>query len=508
MTTFNRKTEFWKINTPPKVGPGSYNPMHEEERRSAVAPFFSSVKRVEPLAKSEIGPGSYLGNEIWDNEITGASMLVSGSPRMGPFATGLLGYTTLSNVHNPGPGTYITESKSKKTRQIPRRQSLSIDPSPASIPSKEKNPVSIGPGSYQAEFQKVKASPKYTTFSGYLSKRSVFPGSEEGPGPGEYNYENSKSKGFKFPRSVRTQKNLSSSPGPGSYEQPVDRKIRKQPVEAFGILEKRSVVLSNDPHMPIQVGHSDVPPVGIYHTENKLKTVEKMKQKFISYEAPIPKAAFNISTKRDMDWVDNPSFPGPGAYTELKQSHDSEESIPFGSKVQKFHSLTAPINPGPGSYEPEKPNTAGRPISKPLSVFSSKTPRFSKVASDNLSIRVVGSQPNLELEYSHQEWKAKQSRAYDTVILKPNISFESTANRFRSIAKDPGNPGPGHYDGRPFSVPTKVMRTSQRFGKFENYRPSTGTTNNVGPGSYTASIPNKKSFNMSGELAKVRPWIT
>lgn len=212
MTTFNRKTEFWKINTPPKVGPGSYNLSQEKEQKTSAAPFFSSAKRVEPMGKSEIGPGSYLGNEVWENEIIGASMLASGSPRMGPFATGILGYTMPTNVYNPGPGTYITETKSKKTRKISRRHSLSIDPTPASIPSKELKTASIGPGSYNVDFKKVKANAMYTTFSGYLSKRSVFPGNEEGPGPGEYNYENSKLKGFIFPKSVRKQQKISALP--------------------------------------------------------------------------------------------------------------------------------------------------------------------------------------------------------------------------------------------------------------------------------------------------------
>ena len=87
------------------------------------------------------------------------------------------------------------------------------------------------------------------------------------------------------------------------------------------------------------------------------------------------------------------------------------------------------------------------------------------------------------------------------------MSFESTAGRFFSVKKDPQNPGPGQYESRPVSVPTKIKRTSERFGNFDNYRPKTGTLQNVGPGSYVVENPRKKSFNMSGELAKVRPWI-
>ena len=126
---------------------------------------------------------------------------------------------------------------------------------------------------------------------------------------------------------------------------------------------------------------------------------EKLKQKFISYEAPIPKSAFNVSTKREMKWVDNPSFPGPGAYTEVKHLQETEESIPFGSKVQKFSKLSSALNPGPGTYEAEAKH---RVDPKQFSVFSSKTPRFSKVASDNLNVSVVGSQVNLEFEASHR----------------------------------------------------------------------------------------------------------
>lgn len=204
-----------------------------------------------------------------------------------------------------------------------------------------------------------------------------------------------------------------------------------------------------------------------------------------------------------MKWVDNPSFPGPGAYTDQQTPSDANEKVPFNSKEEKFHKLSSMNIPGPGSYEKEK----SKGSTKASSVFVSKTPRFSKVASDNLSVAVVGSQPNLELDLSHRDWRAKQSRAFDATMLKPNLSFESTANRFFAHKKDNSNPGPGYYESRPVSVPSKTKRTGQRFGVFENYRPKTGTTQNVGPGSYSVDVGKKKSFNMSGELVKVRPWI-
>jgi hypothetical protein len=336
-----------------------------------------------------------------------------------------------------------------------------------------------------------------------LSKRKVFEGNEENPGPGEYNSEMEKGQSRAFTKAAKSERNKNNYPGPGTYEEPVERKVRKENIEAFGVLEKKHIMFSKDPHRPIQVGYSENPPVGTYDTSEKLKTSEKLRQKFISYEAPISKPPFNVSTKREMKWVDNPAFPGPGQYKDQEENSETNEKIPFGTKQEKFHKLSSLSIPGPGSYEKEK----SRQSTKASSVFVSKTPRFSKVASDNLSVSVVGSQPTLELDLSHTGWKAKQSRAFDAVMMKPNLSFETTANRFFAHKKENNNPGPGHYESRPVSVPSKMKRTGQRFGSFENYRPKTGTAQNVGPGSYAVEGRFKKSFNMSGELVKVRPWI-
>ncbi|OMJ69277.1 hypothetical protein SteCoe_33049 [Stentor coeruleus] len=507
MTTFIRKTEFWSVNTPNKVGPGSYNLSPKRESKPSSAPFETSTKREEIKKLSVVGPGSYLGHDPWDIENKGPNLLASQSPRMGPFATGIIGFNMPTNVYNPGPGTYITETQAKKNSPTARRNSLTIDPTPISIPSRERKNESIGPATYNPDMKRVKPSSTSTTFGGYLSKRSVFEGNEEGPGPGEYSSENSKGVGYIFPKSAKSAKITNTVPGPGAYDQPKDRKIRKEPIESFGVMEKKHIMFSKDPHRPIQVGYSENPPVGIYDNADKIKNAEKLKQKFISYEAPIPKPGFNVSTKREMHWVDNPSFPGPGAYTEVKASQDKNEKIPFGSKEDKFHKLNVLAIPGPGTYVnllQEKIVTR----EKPSSVFASKTPRFRKIATDNLSVSVVGLQPNIELEQSHAGWRAKQVRAFDTVVLKPVLSFESTAERFSGARKDASNPGPGYYECRPSSVPTRIKRTEKRFGSFDNYRPKTGTTQNVGPGSYMADLQVKKSFNMSGELSRVRPWIS
>lgn len=505
MTTFNRKTEFWKLSTPNKVGPGSYNLVSEPELKPAAAPFSTGVIREDTRRKSEIGPGSYIKLDSWDSPARGAAMMSSGSPRMGPFATGITGFTMPTNVYNPGPGTYLTElNNKKKYSKSARRHSLTIDPSPASIPFKEIKPSEVSPVAYNPEYGQVKPIATSTTFGGYLSKRKVFPGNEENPGPGEYTSDQSKGVSHAFTKAAKTDRNKNTNPGPGTYELPIDRKVRKEIVEAFGVMEKKHIMFSKDPHRPIQVGYSENPPVGIYETDEKLKNTEKLKQKFISYEAPIAKPPFNVSTKRQMKWVDNPTFPGPGTYSDQQSNLDTNEKVPFNSKEEKFHKLSSMNIPGPGSYEKEK----SKGSTKASSVFMSKTPRFSKVASDNLSVAVVGSQPNLEFDLSHRDWRAKQSRAFDATLLKPNLSFESTANRFFAHKKDPNNPGPGYYESRPVSVPSKTKRTGQRFGVFENYRPKTGTAQNVGPGSYSVDIGKKKSFNMSGELVKVRPWIS
>ena len=504
MTTFNRKTEFWAQTTPNKVGPGSYNLIQESENKQLSAPFLTGVVRDEARRKSDVGPGSYLGPDPWDSNIKGAAMMASGSPRMGPFATGILGFTMPTNVFNPGPGTYSGPSDQQKAKsKSTRRHSLTIDPSPSSIPSKDVKPGEVSAVTYKPEYKCSKPSTASTTFGGYLSKRRVFEGNEENPGPGEYSAEIGKGPSVNFTKSNKTEPCKNNNPGPGTYEQPIERKIRKENIEAFGVLEKKHIMFSKDPHRPIQVGYSENPPVGVYETAEKLKTSEKLKQKFISYEAPISKPAFNVSTKREMKWVDNPAFPGPGQYKDGESDKESTEKVPFGTKEEKFHKPSKLAIPGPGSYEKDK----SRQANKASSVFVSKTPRFSKVASDNLHVSVIGSQPNLELHLSHNNWKSKQARAFDAVMLKPNLSFETTANRFFAHKKEVNNPGPGHYDGRPVSVPSKMKRTGLRFGAFENYRPKTGTTQNVGPGSYAVEAGYKKSFNMSGELVKVRPWI-
>lgn len=305
---------------------------------------------------------------------------------------------------------------------------------------------------------------------------------------------------------MTTRTSKDDKPGPGSYETSVlDKKMRVH-VEGFGITGKRDMPLQRDPHKPYIVGNNDVPPVGNYYSKDQLSKIEELKQKFVSFEIATAKPGFNTSEKREMPWVTTGTNPGPADYAGDERIIEEDPNNPFGSRSPRFKKIKPNPNPGPGTYESitEKENEASK------SVFKSKTPRFKGIASDNLNVTVVGEVAKPSPYIAHRPWTGKQARAYDYAVLNPKISFDTSANRFYKVRRDPGIPGPGSYEpSRPRSVPTKPTRfTSARFSNFGSYRPGTGTNDEIGPGSYFQNGQSKKkSFNMAIEVSKEKPWI-
>ncbi|CAG9320781.1 unnamed protein product [Blepharisma stoltei] len=516
-----RKTEFWQAHTPAEVGPGTYEINTSKDFNKSAAPFSVSEKRTLSAPKTSVkfepGPGTYSGREEWLKQNNQPICnFISKAPRIGPFAPGVTGFTLPTSINNPGPGTYELESNPKaqgEDFQRRRPQSLLIEPSPPSIPSKNIKKANIGPTSYSPDHSIVKPSSRGAGFGSYRGRRSVFePTSDARPGPGEYSFDESiqsdkESWNFqsKTVRPVTSKSAKDDKPGPGSYEVASLDKKNKVQVEGFGITAKRDMPLTRDPHRPFVVGNHDVPPVGNYYSKEQLNKIEELKQKFVSFEMATVKPGFNTSEKREMPWVTTAGNPGPGEYASEETIIEEDPNNPFGSRAERFRKPKPNNNPGPGSYEPNsaKENDTSN------SSFKSKTPRFKGIASDNLCVTVVGSVPKPVPYISHKPWAGKQSRAYDYQLLNPKISFDSSSNRFFRTAKDPNNPGPGSYDSRPKSVPTKQFRlTSARFSNFGSYRPGTGTNEEVGPGSYPLNSQiKKKSFNMAAELGREKPWI-
>lgn len=98
-------------------------------------------------------------------------------------------------------------------------------------------------------------------------------------------------------------------------------------------------------------------------------------------------------------------------------------------------------------------------------------------------------------------------------MKKGSVNFSALTGMGSSIRfsnpKDAENPGPGHYypDSSSYRSQSHTL-TEQRFSNFANYTSQHGTSHEIGPGAYhNDSVPYKRTFNASGELAEHKPWI-
>jgi len=186
---------------------------------------------------------------------------------------------------------------------------------------------------------------------------------------------------------------------------------------------------------------------------------------------------------------------------------------PFGSTEKRFRkTYDKDPTPGPGEYPKDENNKDDleriyERIAKPRansksSMFSSKTDRFRATFTGDPFIQVIGKKEDMKM---YNTGYVSKPTPYYNWVNTSKVSFNSTAPRWRThrIVRVK-SPGPGEYfiEGE---MATKYRNTRTAIGKrsrecsrADYYRPRTGTSNKIGPGSYATDMSMiKRSFNMS-----------
>lgn len=111
-----RKTEFWRDNTPKVVAPGTYNSVPTVDAaqnfsKEQSAPFNSVKEReVHERINNYPGPGFYQAKlSVNENRVSSANQsnsFVTKVSRFAPTAPGSTVFNTATSFFNPGPGTY------------------------------------------------------------------------------------------------------------------------------------------------------------------------------------------------------------------------------------------------------------------------------------------------------------------------------------------------------------------------------------------------------------------
>lgn len=483
MSWNGRNEKCWRANTPDQVGPGAYSVAQNRPQRTSTAPFDSAEPRLS-TSTSQSSPGYYIGHKSWGCKNRCQTSFGSRAVRLADIKD-----------NSPGPGSYNLSSRSQARSKQEKRVPMNVEVyrTPPSIPSREIQSYSLGPGSYDPSFQDNKPSSQGTVFGAYISKREVFAqNAENNIGPGQYLTDlNSHNKvSWMFTSSTKkaaTEKlEKKEGPGPGSYNLASNSEVKEAPV-GFGSNTRRNVPMTNDPHGPYVIGNPQIPPVGNYLSKEEQEKFDKLKKKLITSDYPIEKAPFGISEKRASTAPSN--TPGPGHYQPVLDSNN-QGLLP--NKTPRFTSNTNSNtpNPGPGTYKPEIPS------SQQTQKFTNKAPRFEKPPK----------KPSQASYSKHDIWRIKQTRSPDFICLDKTLSFDSTGQRF--IPKTSNVPGPGQYDLRSQSAPKQNYKFGgTRSNYYGDYRPSTGTPLTIGPGTYEVAQVSKRTFNMAKELGKDNVWL-
>ncbi|OHT05861.1 hypothetical protein TRFO_26299 [Tritrichomonas foetus] len=243
---------------------------------------------------------------------------------------------------NPGPGAYETSKAPRRKKNIPSHQFLSARP-------REIFPVSDSiidnPGLGHDEWKRPRKS---SAPFGSKAKKQNFWASKKTPGPGQYDVEykrkHRKSSAPFGNRGPRDWAPPNDNPGPGSYKDNIKRKFKDDPDRPFG---------QRAPKYPKFTCDNPTGP-GQYNVDAG-DVITQMKK--VSSNTP----SFKISTDRT-PFKGDPTIPGPGMYSPdigIKQSdnHKLKRCMDGSERYKEGTFIGNPINdaPGPGRYNPEKP---------------------------------------------------------------------------------------------------------------------------------------------------------
>jgi len=493
-----RHTEFWDSNTPESVGPGSYECLSSSPPRPAVrVPGPIKPRRLWP-SRPGPGPGAYTWTQAnkTSHSVKGSNSFVSGRSRMAPLAPGVTTEAYPSSFQTPGPGSYDLQSTKRDITRGRRRLPGTVRSTPASIPAAKVSNLQAEPASYHPSWDLTKPKAGSSYFAASKDVRRLWePTNSHGnhypspsiPGPGTYH----KEKTLKAARGNATflsrvpllhaQKERNELPGPGTYDPPQHSGITHELV-SFGSKSERGEVWAFDLELPYtRPERAKVPGVGSYEAQLRPRRQHS--------EAP-----FSVTETRDcLAEVKEDLRPGPGSYTPdftlRRKSNSKARRLQDRFKNGLFEPKPGPP---PGAYfQPKEPYQSK--VSDPS--FKSASERF-KLEERDLSTDF----PSVGAYDLKSEWTSPLRK-------RPNVSFDSSARRFRPEEPFPGTqksatPGPGMYQNAETGMKqAAVVLQSRRFEEPKAAR-------EAAPGQYhlEQSLV-KRSFNFTIQPPKEKPRL-
>ncbi|OMJ68979.1 hypothetical protein SteCoe_33427 [Stentor coeruleus] len=475
------KSPAYSIGTSPKIGNGKVSenpgPGSYDTRGKEIGPKwgFGSQKRGEELKIAVPGPGAYES---------------PGFLSKGGFS--LTGRKKDKNPENfPGPGSYESSRPRAKSpswsmgKQSRSTKLFALSPGPGAYSLQNPNSHIIspvigtsqrqflnntqktpGPGAYDSKF--AVGGPKYT-IKGREEKRHI----STSPGPGHYNQEvndfsiKDRSPAYKIGLSARSDmKKIYENPGPGQYD---TRSKISGPKWGFGS-DGKSKYIKND--MPGPGAYESLTPK---YNKGFSMTSRKHEKSLENYPGPgsyenrnrilSPSWSMGIQAKlKELEAYKN-GVPGPGAYTESYVRPHSTAPI-MGSAKKGMKNETGET-PGPGAYDVKPKAMEG--------------PKFT-MQGKNLKEHID---------------KIPGPGHYDQDINNVNAKDRSPAYKLGTAARIEEkkllqNPGPGQYDTR-----SKDLGPQWGFGS--ESRSKDFKAENPGPGAY--ELPgslSKNGFSIAG----------
>eukprot|EP00285_Hemiselmis_virescens_P015244 CAMPEP_0173385460 /NCGR_PEP_ID=MMETSP1356-20130122/8064_1 /TAXON_ID=77927 ORGANISM="Hemiselmis virescens, Strain PCC157" /NCGR_SAMPLE_ID=MMETSP1356 /ASSEMBLY_ACC=CAM_ASM_000847 /LENGTH=426 /DNA_ID=CAMNT_0014341269 /DNA_START=238 /DNA_END=1515 /DNA_ORIENTATION=- len=324
-------------------GPGAYSP-----EKGQYNPKFSMLPRrdlADLHSKDMPGPGAYNADGKLRKQIP-VSLGARNFPKddfretPGPGA-----YTPVDPTHvapkysllgrpNDRAGDYTPGPLDYSPRQIHTSRATSLHPKLAHHPnSAASNP---GPGSYSLGKERVSDKMNPVSFS-IRGRVDYNPASGVTPGPGTYNPDNRKQRGFSMTPRRADLDHGGMTPGPGAYSP------KRPTTTAYSIRGK----IEYDPQSLQTPGPAAYNP----------------KDTFYSVKQGIP--AFTMTGRAKLPEGGVKNAPGPGHYDPSINFYSTKASSPRHTMHGKLNYPSASTNtPGAGQYNVIRPNTAPAPTLK------------------------------------------------------------------------------------------------------------------------------------------------
>lgn len=465
------KTANGKVSENP--GPGSY-----DTRGKELGPKwgFGSQKRGEELRIAAPGPGAYES---------------PGFLSKGGFS--LTGRKKEKDPENfPGPGSYENKPRAKSPSWSMGKQSRSI----------KLLTLSPGPGTYSLQNPYTHIiSPVIGT-----SQRQFLNSTQKnlGPGPGAYDSK-SVAGGPKYTIKGREgKKHISTSPGPGHYDQETnDFSIKdRSPAYKIGSSVRKDIIKTNEHPGPGQYDtrNKDTGPKWGFGSDKKSKNVKNDMPGPGAYESLTPKynKGFSMTSRKLEKSCEN--YPGPGSYENKNRILSPSWSMGTQAKLKGLGVYKNEV-PGPGAYTDNyvRPHSTAPIIGsakKGMKIETGQTP--GPGAYEVIQKAVEGPKFSMKgRDLKEHDDGIPGPGYYDQDVNNVNAKDRAPAYKLGTAArieekKVALNPGPGQYD-------TRSKELGPQWGFGSESRSKDLKAENPGPGAY--DLPgslSKNGFSIAG----------